>query len=70
MKTIETAVRVPGGEGKLTLYLRDNLDMERYAVRPMVLVIPGGAYAFCSDREADPVALSFLAQGCHAAPHF
>lgn len=67
MKTIETAVRVPGGEGKLTLYLRDNLDMERYAVRPMVLVIPGGAYAFCSDREADPVALSFLAQGCHAA---
>lgn len=67
MKTMEKTVRVPGGEGKLTLYLRDNLDMDRDALRPMVLVIPGGAYAYCSDREADPVALSFLARGCHAA---
>ncbi len=25
--------------------------------------MPGGAYAFCSDREAEPVALSFLAKG-------
>ena len=26
--------------------------------RPAVLVIPGGGYMFCSDREADPVALA------------
>lgn len=31
--------------------------------RPAVLLCPGGGYAFTSDREATPVALSFLAQG-------
>ena len=28
--------------------------------RPAVLVIPGGGYQFCSDREADPVASAYL----------
>lgn len=31
--------------------------------RPAVLVLPGGAYAFTSDREAETVALRFLARG-------
>ncbi|MCF0142506.1 MAG: alpha/beta hydrolase [Parasporobacterium sp.] len=31
--------------------------------RPAVLVIPGGGYMMCSDREADPVAISFLQAG-------
>ena len=35
--------------------------------RPLVIVVPGGAYAYCSDREAEAVALKFLAQGIHAA---
>ncbi len=30
---------------------------------PAVLILPGGAYQFTSDREAEPVALSFLAKG-------
>ena len=34
--------------------------------RPAVLVIPGGGYMFCSDREADPVALAYLKAGYHA----
>jgi len=34
--------------------------------RPAMLVIPGGGYHFCSDREADPVALPYLAAGYHA----
>jgi len=34
--------------------------------RPAIIVIPGGAYAWCSDREADPVAQVYLAQGYHA----
>ena len=34
--------------------------------RPAVLVIPGGGYMFCSDREADPVALPYLKAGYHA----
>ena len=28
------------------------------AKRPAMLVLPGGAYMFCSDREAEPVALA------------
>ena len=31
--------------------------------RPGVLIIPGGGYAFNSEREAEPVALHFLARG-------
>ena len=34
--------------------------------RPAVLVIPGGGYMFCSDREADPVAMPYLKAGYHA----
>ena len=34
--------------------------------RPAVLVIPGGGYLFCSDREADPVAAAYLRAGYHA----
>ncbi len=51
----------------LTCYLYEkspeypNLDK-----RPAVLVLPGGGYAMCSDREAEPVALGFAAEGFHA----
>ena len=31
--------------------------------RKAVLIIPGGGYSFCSDREAEPLAFSFLAKG-------
>lgn len=45
----------------LTCYIQDgNLN------RPAMIVIPGGAYAWCSDREADPVAQVYLQAGYHA----
>lgn len=31
--------------------------------RPAVIVLPGGGYSMCSDREADPVALAFAKEG-------
>jgi acetyl esterase/lipase len=34
--------------------------------RPAILICPGGGYQFCSDREAEPVALRFAAMGYHA----
>ena len=34
--------------------------------RPAVLILPGGAYQYCSDREADPVAFSYLKAGYQA----
>ena len=36
------------------------------ARRPAVLVLPGGGYQMCSDREADPVALAYLQAGFQA----
>lgn len=34
--------------------------------RPAVIVLPGGGYGMCSDREADPVALEFARVGYQA----
>lgn len=31
--------------------------------RPCLVVIPGGGYAMCSQREAEPIALQFLPEG-------
>jgi len=56
------------GQASLTIYARDNspeIDAERRY--PAVLVLLGGGYSMCSDREAEPVALPFLAAGCTAA---
>ena len=50
----------------LTVYLQEvggeyqNLDS-----RPALLLLPGGGYHFCSDREADPVAFAYLKAGYH-----
>ena len=51
----------------LTTYvLADSPEMLNGQKRPAVLVVPGGAYLNCSDREAEPVALRFAAMGYHA----
>ena len=34
--------------------------------RPAALIFPGGGYQYCSDREAEPVALAYLAEGYNA----
>ena len=31
--------------------------------RPCLLICPGGGYGFCSEREAEPIALHFLPEG-------
>ncbi len=50
----------------LTAYLLDNSrEMPNMAVRPAVLVIPGGGYAGCSDREAEPIAMLYALEGYH-----
>ena len=48
----------------LTAYIHDrSREMPNVDIRPAVLVLPGGGYMFCSDREADPVAFAWLAEG-------
>lgn len=61
-----------GGEvtldAKLSVYIGDNSpEIDKDRKRPLVLICPGGAYAMTSDREAEPIALQFLAAGIHAA---
>lgn len=44
-------------------------DSVRYGLvddRPAVLVLPGGGYVYCCDREAEPVAMAYLNSGFHA----
>lgn len=51
----------------LTTYLLDESDEMPNAInRPAVLIFPGGGYQFLSDREAEPIAMAFLAEGYHA----
>ncbi len=50
----------------LTAYVQDNVADQAARRRPGVVVCPGGGYAFCSDREAEPVALALLARGFQA----
>lgn len=38
-------------------------EIKYHQKRPAVLVCPGGGYAFCSAREADPVAMRFAGEG-------
>jgi len=51
----------------LTTYLLDDSpDFQTGKRRPAVLILPGGGYLGTSDREAEPIALFFAAQGYHA----
>ena len=48
----------------LDVYLPDiSKEMPNMNVKPAVLVLPGGGYSMCSDREAEPVAFEFMAKG-------
>ncbi|MBQ8320954.1 MAG: alpha/beta hydrolase [Clostridia bacterium] len=46
----------------LDTYVKDN----RSVVCDAMLVLPGGGYSYCSEREAEPVALAFVAKGFNA----
>ena len=50
-----------------TYFLNNSREYNTNKKRSLILVIPGGGYAFTSDREAEPIALKFNSIGCHAA---
>lgn len=51
----------------LTGYVQESsTELPNLTRCPAVLIFPGGAYAYCSDREAEPVALAFLNAGFNA----
>lgn len=61
-------MHVPGSENAtLEGYILDcKLTLGQFTKRPAVVVCPGGGYMYCSDREAEPVALAYTARGFHA----
>ena len=60
-------IRLPETGVELEIYLTDNRAVEPERRRPIALIFPGGAYAWRSDREAEPVALRLLSLGIQAA---
>lgn len=61
---------IPGIDGSVAKFIGYCLDnseeVDPNRTRPSVLVIPGGGYAMTSDREAEPIAMQFLAAGFNA----
>lgn len=57
-------VKLTNELAKLTVYLPDkSREMSYMDIRKAVLIIPGGGYWMCSDREAEPLAFAFLSKG-------
>ena len=66
MRTLEVTIN-NREDVSLTAYLQDvEKEFRNITKRPAVLIIPGGGYQFCSDREADPVAFAYLKAGYDA----
>ncbi len=52
----------------LTTYLiEDQAEYQQGMTRPIIVICPGGGYAFLSERESEPIALKYVAAGFHAA---
>lgn len=58
----------PANNVYLNCYLHENppIAFTKELARPAVVVCPGGGYSHLSEREADPVALEYLAKGYNA----
>lgn len=66
-QVIELKKEGTAANGKLYTYFLDNSkELNDGLLRPTVIICPGGAYRMTSDREAELVALKFMAMGCHA----
>ena len=54
-------------DARLYTYILDNFEeIDSNRTRPLVLICPGGGYEFTSDREAEAVAVQYIARGFHA----
>ena len=59
LKDIEP--KLGGSDAKLRIYISER--NESVSLRPGMLVCPGGAYYYCSPREAEIIAFRFLSEG-------
>ncbi len=65
LKDYYPALGSDGRDAVVEAYLQKNMEeMGRQdRKRPVMIVCPGGGYAMCSQREAEPIAVSFLPDG-------
>ena len=63
MNCITENISVSGKNAQLTIYLPDLPHKKR----PLVIICPGGGYDHLSEREGEPAALMFCANGINAA---
>lgn len=65
----EYPIKVEGSTDKayLSVYLISHSDEINIRKRPLIIICPGGGYSFVSEREAEMLALQWLARGYHAA---
>lgn len=67
-KKIEIKARGMEAVGNLyTYFLDSSIEMRPNEKRPVILMCPGGGYEMTSDREAEPMAMQFLAMGYNVA---
>ncbi len=52
-----------GEAGYLNIYAPSAVDGMKPKLRPAMLILAGGGYAFVSQRESEPVALKYLSNG-------
>lgn len=53
-------------DAKFEAYILDSSkEFQPDLIRPMIILCPGGGFAGISDREAEPIAMRFLAYGYH-----
>lgn len=52
---------------KIDTYWLDPIkDFEQTVKKPLAIILPGGAFKFHSDREAQPIAMKFASVGIHS----
>jgi acetyl esterase/lipase len=63
---IET-IKLSNKDVTLTTYIQyPSNEMEQMKKKPGILILPGGGYEFCSDREGEPIALAYMKAGYNA----
>ena len=66
-KKVEIKVEGYPETADLYTYILDNsVEMRPNRKRPVIVICPGGGYTMTSDREAEPIAMQYLARGYHA----
>lgn len=60
-------VKIGKYQANATCYFHEqHPEFELANVRPLVIILPGGGYQFCSEREGESIALAYLNEGYHA----